>query len=847
MNFYPKKILKTTFILLAALCFTLAAALFAVSAPAETVFAGDNDYTVFLPYKTEEYYGLNSPIHAYSDGEITAITENDKKLIISYNGGAPQEIVFADDLGGQIARFGDYLIYRKSQTMYGIKIDDTAVKPELKYIDSLSTPTTLTCYSHYYYENGETRLFAASVENKLRVYDVVPDDDGKPVFLPKSDLLVHPVTINDTSAVTINGSGVFYINVDGRLCRRKIDNLLQSPDEYFTDIIPTSSMIADDEFIYYVSGTKIYRLTINDVHAAPQELSFDGDDYDLGKVNTPKGLSFKGDNLLITNFSANGSVQEFKVNGNALEFTGYAIASGLSAYNRVAVNASDIERYGKFVAALDDYKLTVIDTENCADYGAGGFINRFVGGAPDCFALGNGTIMYLIGGAVKIENIESGEPVTVDTGISATALCDITYQSGNYYVAYAQGVTTTVVKIDETAKTVVGTTVFDKAANATATDVFGNIYVADNAYVYKNTIAASYAIAGATKLATDLAGDVFALAADGKIYKLDQTTGLFSVALDVTGTLGTIKTFGLNFDKGELCFLINGRQEIYYATDAHNLSLEDVVPTAEFNAATAHLTELKVYTVSDTANVYSVSENGGAFDFNGLRVKAEEYPLIAEINVAVNVTLCALASENGVVLINGAELTEKAVTDLGAPEKAFLTTAVSAYALPVIERNGLFAIKKDGGAVRLGKGVEITPVSAFSVLGKTFYQATVKTDGEDLACYIPADFTATVLAENFGFENYSVEKVRKTALYKNADLTEELFELSENTAVKVLENKDGVLKVAAEKNGGVVVGYISEKSLIVKPDTIVRNVLIILAVFGSLAGTISFFLLRKKK
>ena len=44
-----------------------------------------------------------------------------------------------------------------------------------------------------------------------------------------------------------------------------------------------------------------------------------------------------------------------------------------------------------------------------------------------------------------------------------------------------------------------------------------------------------------------------------------------------------------------------------------------------------------------------------------------------------------------------------------------------------------------------------------------------------------------------------------------------------------------------------MIGYISEKSVKTNPNATVRNVLIILAVVGSLAGTLSYFLLRKKK
>ena len=844
MKIYRKKFLKVFLIIVFATC--LAFSFIGFFSAKNLAFAADTDYGTFLPDKSEEYYALISPIHAYSDDEITAVTTNNKKLFIAFGGDTPVEIPFADDLGGQVARFGNYLIYRKSQTMCGIQIDNTDNKPELKYIDSLNNPTTLTCYSHYYYDNGKTKLFAASVENKLRVFTVQTDIDGKPVFVPIQDLIDYPVTINDNSPVTLNGSSIFYINTDGRLCCRKVDAPLQSPSEYLTNIIPTSSMIANDEFVFYVSGTKIYKLNINDDNATPQELSFIDDKYDLGKIDAPKGLSFKGNNLLITDFSDNGSVQEFKINGDTLEFTGYAIASGLTAFNRVAANATNIDRYGKYLAALDGNKLTVIDTENCADYNKNAFVNKFIGSAPDKFALGDGTMLYSKGTVVFITGVTDNNEKPV-TGLPTGTPNGITYQSGIYYVAYFDiGTNSKIVKINEKGEVLSETIFTGVAATKIAADVFGNIYVADSDKVYKNEAANAYPLGGVTKLATDLAGTLFALASDGKIYKLDETTGTFTVAVEITGK--TIKTFGMDFDRQRIYFLISGEEQVYYTDDAGNVSLENVTPliAEEYSAALKSKRELSVYTAKEGANMYAVSAENGAFKFNGLIEKAAEYPLIANIAVD-NLSMCVLAGESGVVLINANDLQVKTVETAVAPEKAFLTTAVNAYAIPVIEKNGTFIMDKGEGQIQLNKGAVVSVENEFTLLNKAFYSVTANANGEDFACYIPKGFTATVLSENFEFENYSVEKVKTTSLYKTADLTEELFTVTNGETVKVLEQNGGVLKVAVTYQGSTLVGYISENSLIENPSNTVRNILIILALFGSLAGTLSYFLLRKKR
>ncbi len=838
MKIREKNFLKNTFIIACALCFAWSLIIFATAN--NSANAAESTYSVFIPNKSEEYHALVSPIHAYSDADITAVTNTNKQLIMFKPNGDFETVSSTTPLK-QVMRFNsEYLLYSDNLTVTAIKLSDNS-KTKLSYTDGNHEIKDL---NNVFFDVALTQngfVIATTNNQKLQLFYI--DDTLNvsllPYFLPNGDMPAGDISASD-APVAVNSESVFYVS--GNQIHSKSINKLDSTEDYIS--VTPDYMIADDSNVYYINDHKIYRISISDKSVTLLNFA-DNDNYELGKVNSPTSLSIRNGNLLITDGQASGSAQEFKINGDTLEFTGYAIASGLTAYNRVASTATDIERYGKFVAALDGNKLTVIDTENCENYNRDGFINKFIGTAPDRFALGSGTVMYSVGNALKLTETETDNETEIETGVTTTAL-DICYQSGFYYVTYTDGTKTTVVKIDETTGEKVGENAeINVAATIATVDVFGNVYVADNAYVYKNEITDRYAFAGAKKLATDLAGNLFALSIDGKIYKLDENTGTFGTAFDVTGTLGEIKTFGLNFDRKEIFFLIDGKEEIYYTLAAGNVALTDVTPTEEFNAATESKAELKVYTANDSANVYSVSKDGEGFIFNGLIQKATEYPLIANITVG-ELTVRALASENGVVLINAKELTEKAAEIVAAPERAFLTTAVYAYAIPVIEKNGSFAMVNDSDKIKLEKGSTISVNKTFTLLKKTFYDATATINGETVDCYIPADFTATLLSEKFEFDSFTIEQVKKTMLYKDADFTEELFELDDGETVKVLENKNGALTVAAERDGGVIIGYVSENSLIVNPNTTVRNVLIILAVFGSLAGSISYFLLRKK-
>ena len=843
MKIYTKKFFRITLIVLFILCFGLS---FIAFFSAKNVARADTAYERFLPTTPLENVGLSSPTHAYADDEInaitTTITTTENKLLLSVLGNKPTEINFANQLG-QIYRFNNYLLYRENLTIHAINIYDTTENLSLSYIDSENHSQSFNCNYCGFWNNDENFSIVICLENAIQLFNITEDSNGKPVVNLSSIFVEYPQTIKK-APVAINSTSVFFISPSNVLYRTNINTMESLP---YSVINPTA-MIANDEYVYCIADNKIYRFSAIDNQESPMILTATSG-YDLGKFSAPADIAFKDGNLLITDGSANGSVQEFRIKGNELEFTGYAIASGLTAYNRVATSATNIERYGNFVAALDGKKLTVIDTENCADYNKESFVNKRVDNAPDKFALGNGTVLYSDGVNAYIADVandteDNQKPVT---GLPAGAPNDISYQSGVYYLIYL-GTNSKIVKIDEKTGEKTDETEFNGvAANLVAADVFGNIYVAYNDKIYKNNGATVFNLtSNVQKLATDLAGDLFALASDGKIYKLDETTNTFTVAVEITAKM--IKTFGMDFDRKEIYFLLNGDEQIYSTITAGNVALADVTPliAEQYNAATANKKELDVYTAKDGANVYSVSAENGTFAFDGLTEKAAEYPLIAKIT-ANGLTMCALASENGVVLINEKDCTPKATEPAEAPEKAFLTTSVGAYSIPVIEKNGLFIMDKGAGKIKLDKGATVTVNGAFTLLNKQFYHATATVNGENLACYIPADFTATVLAENFEFEIYTVEKTKKTVLYKNSDLTEELFELSEGETVKLLETQDGALKVAVTREDGTFVGYIKENSLVENPSVIVRNVLIILAVFGSLAGTVSYFLLRKKR
>lgn len=819
------------------LSFVLFAATFGIIITAfygqvKTASAESAKSSALLPFKSEEYYALSSPIHAYSDDDITAITESTVLHVLQ---GDEVYVKSGRSSLNQVKRVNGDLYFNDYSKIFRLPLSNLSTEPQFISL----TGTYFDINDSFIVTIYESMIEIYKTGNLSAPYKTIPSVLNKPV--------------------AINSKSLFYVSGNNNIIRRALseENFSVSYTYENSNAFSLSSMIADENFVYYLAENKIFRLAIDDVNAVPTELTFNDSEFDLGNVSAPRGLSFKSGNLLITDYS--GSVQEYAITGDTLEFTGYAVASGLSAYNRVGLSAKNIERYGKYVAALDDKKLTVIDTENIENYNYGGFLNLFVGDAPTRFALGNGTLLYSKGSAINLVDFSKIDKIgTIEVEHDFTySPVDIAYQSGKYYVAYTDGTDSDVAVVDETTGEIISETKFsDSSAKITATlvsaDVFKNVYVADNSAIYKRDAEGDKikrytytgTFSGAKKLATDLAGNLFVLSANGNIYVLEEkTSGAYAFKTAYETTLGKIKTFGLSFDKKETYLLIDGKENIYYTTELENSSIADFTPTDEFAQATKNKAALNVYTANETANVYSVKAADAEFVFNGLIEIAEEYPLIAKFKASDSLTLYALASDKGVVFINEKELSEKSVEFTAAPEKAVITTAVSAYAIPVIDRNGSFVISDISGVIRLNKGDEVAAIRAFSLLGKKFYDAEITVSGEKVACYIPTDFTAETLSEGLKFDVYEIETVKSTVVYRNEDLTDELFTLNDGDAVKVIGRKNGVMKVLIDET----VGYVSEKSVKTNPNTAVRNVLIILAAIGSLAGTVSYFLLRKKK
>ena len=142
------------------------------------------------------------------------------------------------------------------------------------------------------------------------------------------------------------------------------------------DVEGISTMVSHDGYIYFIANKHVYRLNTADWNLSTLSSQTDSS-FDLGYLRSPSNLSFKGENLLISD-PETGAVQEFRVENNKLVWTGFAIAKNKTAFNRITDKAFDIERYGDLLAVLSEQKITVISQEESFDtYSEEFFINLF--------------------------------------------------------------------------------------------------------------------------------------------------------------------------------------------------------------------------------------------------------------------------------------------------------------------------------------------------------------------------------------------------------------------------------------------------------------------------------------
>ncbi len=829
------------FISILSLTFVFSISLGLINLPKE-VFALENNpgAELVLPKSDLEYKALSSPIDVYHDDKITAIINNDS-LLINVNGQYKTPITNFNSIK-QVKKANDNtLLVSDGGIIYSINISSPNQKTAIKADNG-------DIIGGNYFDLNENYLVTAF----SKVGSIYKRTANEYKFLGKFTLDGDkPIAINNKGEIFFENNGIYTVNSsDVTKTPKKISNA--SP----------SKMIANDNYVYYLLSTseKVYQLNLNNNYEL-SELTANSPDYDLGNLSSPSGITFKNENLLITDNVIN-AVQEFKIEGTNLVFTGFAICADKTAYNRITKDATDVEKIGNTVAVLDDFKLTVINKDNANPYAKENFKNFIIGKDIDqnvqYFTLGNDKILFSNTNAkIKILDLNNSSIKEIKIPVENALVDDLCYQSGYFYALIHTSTASIVYQIDENdenaqLKDILNQTnsySFDKIA----VDVYKNIYLAgtDGIYKYQKTNSnykksATVNQLSVSKILTDLGGKLYVLS-DSKLRVYDGSIKDVTPTPYVNGD--QIKSFAMYFDQKEISLLYGSKEYIIDNDSVNNYAISQISISDEVFKITdknASLSQLKRATVKNDSNLYYVDRVNSGFTFNNLAEKESEYVYICEIKFDDKFSLYALGGQNGVVLVDKTQVSLNEFKLSSAPTEAFITTNVNAYYMPLVTRNAEYSLK-DLNTIRLQKFSKISPISKLTVLDKDFYYASVTVNGNTYKGFIPVDFTVEILSSNVFKDSYTIERTNKTTLYSDSLLTTSIFELEDGQSVRVMEKGDGYAKVLVSINGDMIEGFISLSAIKAEEKIAVRNVLIILGVSICVFGTATYFILRKKK
>ncbi len=818
-----KTLLITTcliFLSAGALCFNLNKTAYALTATAERV----------LPISTMESYALNKPDGVYADDDVLAIIQENCTSLLIYQNNSYKLLSSADkDFRSlkQVKRFSDdELIVSDNGPIYSVNLNTYAVNS--LYFDKEISGTSFDFNGRYLVTAYSGNAFFYEVSN------------GKVISMPFPSL----TDVTDTT-IAVNDTSVFYVSNHKLYSRDFAD--FETVKEIYS--VSPSKIIASNEYLFYVLDGNIYKLSLDG--SINVKLSFPKSDYDLGSVNSTTDISLYNGNLLVTNMlsSTDGSgqmvnsnsIQEFKLDGNNLVFTGFAIAKGKTAYNRI-VNAKSVEKFGNTTAVLEDYKISLIDTKN-VNLSQETFKNFCLGSAPDYFAFAGKTILGAnVDGSGFVIDVDSGKQTSISFEKNIVDLC---FKCGYYYALAVENSKSIVFKLNDTTGEIVETKEYDYAFQLMEVDVFGNYYLATDKHIYKddgvnvNYFSDSYS---AKKMMTDLSGKLF----------LGNGTGIFTfsspsvpdvIKLDV----GKIKDFCINIDNATAYFIIDGEEYLYKSTELGNVAISSIVLPQDFSLSRENATEsdVKIHSIKERHNLFNVVLTDSGVEYVELGNNNNEYLFIREIQVTNTYSITILANHDGLFVAGSTSLNNVDLTFNTAPSVAYTTTTVHAYYLPLITMDMEYSLLSGADRYLLPKHAKIKPISSLTVFGMDFYFAEIGQDQNTNTAFIPINFTVEVLAEDREFDKFTIETIKSTVVYADKEMTTALTSLPK-TQIRLYERENSVCKIRYLNDGVWVEGYVASSQIMNTAKDAVRNILVLLAVVTSLCGTTSFFILRKR-
>lgn len=777
-------------------------------------------------------FDVTTPVDALSFGDYLAVIKKDetskRTLWISTDGKAFVEYdKLIEGNPGQIKALADrYLVVLDNTNLYVIDCSQPEDAPiELKYNDK-----QINCKSFDLNDN----FLVTNTNGVVNLYSI---DDGQ--LVEKRELNVNA---KDLTPICVNLSGtVFFIeNSTPSIISSYNSNSGPSKNQLYTSTGDVSHMIAREQTLYIIEGDKVKALSEESINQTATTLGVSQDQYnELGNLISPSSLSFKNESLFIADSSI-GAVQEFEIQENTLVWTGFAIAKNKTAYNRFTDSICDVERTNDNLAILSGDRITVINLKdfNYLDKSAylTLFRDSFGDKLPEDVAVGNTSLLATNNDGDEIYFYDfnakqnATNPVKIELPNQINHIHDCCYQSGYYYVLIDVDNQYDIYKINELTKSVaLINDVEDKSNPLFTVDVFGNFHVYS-----KND--------GFLKLDSDLTGSVYALKTDG-FYKL--INGSFVRQLDAPNDL-SLESFTIDFDKKDLYFIAQDNEFVYKTISLNNSAINGISVPTEYKVTDDHAIQdnLKAFTVEEGSNVYSIEVNNEKLLFNNLTNSEEYYLFVCDIE---SIGHSLLIGQNGLVLVSKSNLSVKQLETTQTNEIKYISTSVCAYYYPVIDEFSSYALTSQSEKIVLNKGQEIQVKQQLEILDNYYYFATFEYNGQTISGYIPVTFTVDELSVDTNFVTFTIESLKGVKVYFDSSLTRLATTLNKGTAVRLYSTNNGVAEIAYYDGENWVKAYVNQDAIQEKPNTTIRNVLIILALTACVCGSITFFVIRKKE
>ena len=732
-------------------CFAVAFVTISVSAEEPSITP-----SLFLPSSPIETNSLNNPIDAvyFSDGRIATIEGNNvvihltdgNKQTISENDLSPLKQIKLFDENSLLVS-ANAKLYKISLTTdsysYEVLKDDRNIDIGVNYFD-FNNDYLITAYSTY------LRIY--SLENDVTYINEINGVDGNsPIALINNEII-----LNHSNATTN----------EFRVSNLVSFNTLKTITEIIIEnhIIQVSDIITDDNNFYFICGGKIYRGNNNDFSVTM--LKVEDSDFNLGNIDSPVSLAFKGENLLITDPTI-GAIQEFRVEGDKLVFTGFAVASEKTAFNRIGSSATEVSVANNSLAVLDDYKLTVIKDLSGNLYSQDNYFNLAHSEKPDFISVGNGTVLLAKDNKTEIYSLSGEKLFTPD--FDGNNITDVCYIDGYYYIVMPNtgntnhSVVFRISEIDGTAENICVAENHFGAATLISVDIYGNVILCKDGNIYTSANGFSERInntqiANIKKIQTDLNGNVFAFTGNAVYYIAEGQVKNIPLS-------DTFNSFALSFDSKRVYFIKENDERIYSTDELLNLSITDITVPDSFKTSgeSADKNNFKTFSLNDGAVSFVIStdntdkfkyEKTGSGSVNEYILICEtEYKTVEDLKINLSILLGYDELRKPIYLAVKSELISKITSASDKEEKRYVATDVNVYYLPMITENDDFCIKDGDGILRLRAKTEINVLgevefNSEEYNGKFLYIGLKNSRGEEVYGYVPEKFTVKVLSED---------------------------------------------------------------------------------------------------